>query len=108
MLIQSNAYIVSSDYAIDEARRNLLLKKKSAVEIFDSFVAKIEVVVLFSNVICPIEIAEKDKPIFKAAWISECTHLITGDLKDFGKFMNKPEKTKGICIQTVSDFLDSL
>ena len=31
--------------------------------------------------------------------------ILTGDLKDFGAFMNKPEETFGIVVQTVADFL---
>jgi hypothetical protein len=32
-------------------------------------------------------------------------NLLTGDLKDFGPFMNEPGQTKGIVIQTVAEFL---
>ena len=33
---------------------------------------------------------------------------MTGDLKDFGRFMNRHEETLGIRIQTVADFLDQV
>jgi uncharacterized protein len=108
LLIQSNLNFISSDYAIDEARRNLALKQKSALDTFDKLIKNIQVVILFPNIICPIDIADKDKPIFTAAWVSESTHLLTGDIKDFGKYMNKPSETKNIIIQTVSEFLNSL
>jgi hypothetical protein len=32
-------------------------------------------------------------------------NLLTGDLKDFGPFMNELGQTKGIVIQTVAEFL---
>ena len=108
LLIQSDLHFVSSDYAIDEARRNLKVKKKSALDTFDKFIKNIEVVILFPNIVCPIDIADKDKPIFTAAWISESTHLLTGDIKDFGIYMNKAAETKNIIIQTVSEFLNSI
>ena len=56
----------------------------------------------------PSGLAQKDQPIFQAAAACEATHLLTGDLKDFGSLMNRPEETSGMRIQTVSDFLDSL
>ena len=56
----------------------------------------------------PLRLAEKDRPIFQAAIACGATHLLTGNLKDFGAFMNQPEKTFGVLVQTVADFLDSL
>jgi len=56
----------------------------------------------------PKGLAAKDQPIFQAALASKATHLLTGDLKDFGAFMNKPDETFGILVQTVAEFLGSL
>ena len=56
----------------------------------------------------PPGLAQKDRPIFRAAAACEATHLLTGDLRDFGPLMNRPEETSGIRIQTVSDFLNGL
>ena len=53
----------------------------------------------------PAALARKDRPIFQAAVACGATHLLTGDLKDFGPFMNRPGGTLGITVQTVSDFL---
>ncbi len=53
-------------------------------------------------------LAEKDQPIFQAALECSATHLVTGDKRDFGKFMNKPGETFGIIIQTPTDFLKEL
>ena len=46
----------------------------------------------------------KDRPIFQAAVECSATHLLTGDIKGFGRCMNQAEKTFNICIQTVADF----
>ena len=35
-------------------------------------------------------------------------HLLTGDLEHLGPFMNRPEDTSGVHIQTVAEFLESL
>jgi hypothetical protein len=56
----------------------------------------------------PAGLAEKDRPIFQAALGCGASHLLTGDLKDFGPWMNRPEATSGILIQTVAQFLESL
>jgi hypothetical protein len=56
----------------------------------------------------PEGLAQKDQPIFQAALACQATHLLTGDLQDFGSFMNQPENTFGICIQTVAEFLNHL
>jgi hypothetical protein len=56
----------------------------------------------------PILLPQKDHPIFNAAIQCKATHLLTGDVKDFGPFMNHPQSTSGIIIQTVSGFLSDL
>lgn len=43
----------------------------------------------------------------QAAIRAQASHLLTGDIKDFGRFMNKPKKTAGILIQTIAEFLAS-
>ena len=53
----------------------------------------------------PAALAEKDRPIFQAAAACGATHLLTGDLKNFGPFMNQPEETLGVVVQTVAEFL---
>ena len=56
----------------------------------------------------PEGLAGKDRPIFQAALACRATHLLTGDLKHFGRFMNRPETTLGVRIQTVAEFLDPM
>ena len=107
-LICSGVRIVTSDYAVDEARRNLLAKRPTSIQHLDTLIKKIEVVASINSDGCPIELPEKDRPIFLTAMKSAATHLLTGDLKDFGPHMNQPQKTAGIIIQTVNNFLDSL
>jgi hypothetical protein len=60
-----------------------------------------------SGLNCPVPLPEKDRPILEAAMHCSAPHLLTGDIKDFGPFMDHPKLTSSIVIQTVSKFLDS-
>jgi predicted nucleic acid-binding protein len=53
-----------------------------------------------------VALPEKDRPILEAAIRCKATHLLTGDRKHFGRFMNRPEVTSGVIIQTVAEFLE--
>jgi hypothetical protein len=55
-----------------------------------------------------LDLPAKDMPIWAAAHAAKATHLLTGDLKDFGPHMNRPEATGGIVIQTVGACLAGL
>ena len=60
------------------------------------------------TIACPSSLAEKDRPIYCAAHACKADVLLTGDLRDFGPFMNQPQRTGGLLIQTVASFLDGL
>ena len=107
-LLSSGLHIVTSDYAIDEARKNLTTKRPNALESLDKLLQKIEIVASVDAEGCLIDLPDKDRPIFLAAMKSKATHLLTGDLKDLGPHMNKPEKSAGIIIQTVAEFLAAI
>ena len=97
--------VLTSIYAISETKKNLQVKHPSRLLHLETILRKIETIVVPSNIHCPIDLPEKDQPIFVAALHGHATHLITGDRKHFGKWMNKPKLTRGIIIQTISDFL---
>jgi hypothetical protein len=61
-----------------------------------------------SGLNCPVPLPEKDYPILEAAIHCKATHLLTGDVKGFGPFMNHPRLTGGVVVQTVSEFSDGL
>ena len=75
---------------------------------FNGLCTHIERVVHDPSLACPPGLREKDQPIFSAARSSRATHLLTGDLRDLGKLMNKPDESFGILVQTVAQFLDSI
>ena len=100
--------LFSSLYALEEARRNLERKFPHTLEGLGTLHNVVHLVEHRASLAFPEGLAEKDQPIFQAALACQATHLLTGDLKDFGPFMNQPENTFGICIQTVAAFLNHL
>ncbi len=98
--------LFSSPYALEEARRNLERKFPHALDDLGTFQHGIHLIEHRAGLEFPEGLAQKDQPIFQAALACQATHLITGDLKDFDPFMNQPENTFGICIQTVAEFLN--
>lgn len=100
--------LLSSTYAVAEARRNLTAKFPSALSHLETQLLSFAVVAHQAEAPFPDGLAEKDRPIFQAAYGSRASHLLTGDLKDFGTWMNRPDITSGIIVQTVAQFLDSL
>ena len=100
--------VVSSTYAVEEARRNIERKFPSRAVALEELLQSLTIVLSGTGKDCPLELPVKDRPIFESALRVSATHLLTGDLKDFGAFMNKRETTRGVLIQTVGDFLDSV
>jgi hypothetical protein len=99
--------LVSSAYAIEEARRNIAAKFPHCEARFVELTGQLAIVPQPGESSCPIALPAKDQPIFLAARAANATHLLTGDLRDFGPHMNRPGGSGGILIQTVADFLES-
>lgn len=97
--------IVSSRFAIEEARRNIAAKYAQCLERLDELAEQLTVAPQPALHKTLIDLPEKDQPIFLAAQAAHVTHLLTGDLKHFGAHMNQPGKSGGIVIQTVADYL---
>ena len=98
----------SSHYAVEEARRNLERKFPHCLTMLNELVQQLDVTTHYSGHPYPQGLATKDQPIFQAALTCHATHLLTGDLKDFGPFMNRPRETYGVVVQTVAEFLAEL
>lgn len=99
--------LISSGFAIEEARRNIAAKYPQYLERLGELVENVVEVSepALREIPIAIELPEKDRPIFVAAVAARATHLLTGDLRHFGQHMNRPETSGGILIQTVADFL---
>lgn len=101
--------ILTSSYAVEEATYNLRIKAPESLSRLEQLLDKIEVLnIKVDESFNPLQLPKEDQPIFQGALSSHATHLLTGDKKAFGKWMNKPEATFGLKIQTIRDFFDSL
>ena len=98
--------LITSTLAVEEARRNLVLKFPGAVKNLAAFLDAMSVVPSVSGVACPIDLPAKDRPIFLTALAGGATHLLTGDRRHFGSFMDNPSCSAGIVITTVGAFLE--
>ncbi len=74
---------VTSDLAVEEARRNLGIKREDWLPVFEKLLVDLEVVpsALFD---LPVPLDSKDAPLLCAAIRSRCDLFVTGDKRDFG------------------------
>ena len=100
--------LLTSAYAIEETRRNLERKSPTSCSRPDGMLRHIDLVIPSLSTPCPDTLPLKDRPIFQAAHTGAATHLLTGDLREFGPLMNRPERTFGIVVQTVAQFLAAI
>lgn len=99
--------LATSLYAAEEARRNTVRKFPASLDRLETLLGDLGLVADAPDIPCPTNLAEKDRPILRAALGCRADVLLTGDLRDFGSLMNAPEKTGGLLIQTVAAFLAS-
>lgn len=95
--------LLTSGYAAEEARRNL--ETPEAQKRLDELLDHVQLVAEELGQPLPpsLRIAEKDRPILQAAIAAQATHLVTGDLRDFGPLFGK--RVTGVLIQTPAEFL---
>jgi predicted nucleic acid-binding protein len=96
------AILVTSAYAAEEARRNLASADQLAR--LEDLLAQTRIVPE-SNVPMPagVRLPDKDHPILKAAIATGATHLVTGDVKDFGLYFRR--RIGGVLVVTPADFI---
>lgn len=98
-------FLLTSGYAVEEARRNLNTSdRRSRLE---DLLAAIHVGSEAPQEPLPpgVRLTLNDEPILRAAIAAGATHLLTGDLRDFGHLMGR--RVGGVRIQTPGDFLRS-
>lgn len=78
---------VTSDFAVEEARRNIALKRPAWSLHLSRLIDQIQVVSSIQFDL-PVELADKDRPILCTAIRSHCEYLATGDRQDFGHLYN--------------------
>lgn len=79
---------LTSDYAIEEARRNLELKFPPSLPLLYSLIKKCELIAALTME-PGINLKAKDLPILGGAIVGNASHLLTGDERDFGAFFGK-------------------
>jgi predicted nucleic acid-binding protein len=95
--------LLSSRYALEETRRNL--ESPEARRRLEKLVGGLELVSEGSESLTPrsLSLADKDRPILSAAIAAGATHLVTGDLTDFGPLFGR--RIAGVLVQTSAEFL---
>ena len=99
-----NAELVTSDYAVEEATRNL--PHPDQRERLDGLLETVEIVpagVLAPDLRGDVQLRDKDWPILSGAVTAGATHLITGDLRDFGVYFG--QQVLGVLILPPSQYL---
>ena len=97
---------LTSTYAVEEARRNLSASHQR--KRLDTLLQSVDVQsagTLEASLRGDVDLREKDWPILSGAVLSEATHLITGDVRDFGPYFGKT--VLGVRVLPPSDYLRS-
>jgi uncharacterized protein len=97
-----NVVLCSSRYALEEAAINLaqeiqkrrLKKLAAAIEFFEP---------ISSSLPQDLTLPDKDVPILLAAVAAQATHLITGDVRHFGRYFGK--RIEGMLVSLPGDYL---
>ena len=96
--------LVTSEYAVEEAKRNLHeVEQDTRLDGLLAGVERVAAGTVAADQRLGIELREKDWPILAGAVHSGATHLITGDHRDFGPYFGT--RILGVLVQTPSDYL---
>lgn len=102
----SGATLLTSRYAIVEARRNLGAREQ--LDRLDALLSRVEVVpagTVDARSREGVELPEKDWPILGGAVSARATHLITGDVRDFGRYFG--QEVMGVLVLPPARYLRS-
>jgi len=98
--------LVTSDYAIEEARRNFSEPdRRNRLEALLTTVERLPTTSLDPSARHGIALREKDWPILAGAVAGGATHLVTGDVRDFGRYFG--QTLFGVMVLTPADYLRS-
>ena len=94
--------LFTSAYASEEARRNLPSADQRAR--LEDLLGRMRIVPE-SDAPLPssVRLPDNDLPILKAAIAAGATHLVTGDVKDFGRYLG--QRIAGVLVVTPADFI---
>ncbi len=97
--------LVSSLFALDEARRNLVAYAPDGVGLLQQLCARVTIVPEApSSLTLPDgnDLPDKDQPILAAAIGTGCTHLLTGDRRHFGPLYGR--RVGGVLVLTPAQY----
>jgi len=100
--------LFTSDAALMEAERNVTAKHPDSLPLLAAMMRGITLFTADLSAPFPDGLPTKDAIIFQAAVSCRATHFLTGDLRHFGPFMNRPDATLSIIVQTVAEFLTAI
>ena len=87
-IIKQHGKCVTNLYAVEEARKNIEIKQYGSIQTLELLLE--DITVDYKIVLdVPVELKSKDIPIVGGAIALQCTHLLTGDKKDFGFLYGK-------------------
>ena len=98
--------LVSSQFALDEARRNLVAYAPEGVGLLEQLCSRVTIVPEAASPLpLPegIDLPDKDQPILAAAIGAGCTHLLTGDTRHFGPLYGR--RVGGVLLLTPAQYL---
>ncbi len=91
--VASRVTLLTSPLAIIEARRNLEVKRPEALSDLERNLAAIRIVGAPAPAdverLTPADLSARDRPILAAAIVAGATHFVTGDRRDFGRWMGR-------------------
>ena len=87
-LLTERGTAVASDLAVEEARRNIVLKRPDWLATFEELLRTVEIVPS-AQFPLPVALAAKDVPLLCAAIRSRCRYFVTGDKRDFGHLQGR-------------------
>lgn len=105
------ASLLTSPLAVIEAQRNLEAKRPAALVAFERNLAVLTVVREPAPAdverLTPAELAPKDRPLLAAAIVGGATHFVTGDQRDFGRWMTR-RSSLPLTVMTPRQFLTEM
>lgn len=88
--------LLTSAYAVEEARRNL--DRREHKRRLEGLLSAVKIVPEPDpNLPCPADLPPKDRPLLLAAIQAGATHFVTGDLKHFGAYRGRRFSSVLIC-----------
>ncbi len=93
---RKHCLLFASNYVIEEARRNLFYPPQ--VKRLEACLQKVQIVPeVDTQMSCPIQLPEKDRPVLLAAISINANYLLTVDTLHFGKYFGQAISGVKIC-----------